>query len=391
MDNLIGHHPTEKGAIVEYRQLGRTGLQVSAVSLGTEYLIDQPGASVTALIRTAIDRGVNYFDLFFAQPRFRDQMGAAFAGRRDQVVLAAHLGAVDTDGQYERTRDPQLCDHYFLDFLERYRTDHADILFLHNSDSQEDLDQMLMPGGLLEMAHRFQEEGKTRFIGFSGHNATTSRQIVESDAIDVLMFPVNLTNHSMPGRSELFAACIEHQVGLVAMKPYAGGNLLSDETTILVDTFRMGRADLEGAPMRVEKEASITPLQCVAYVLDQPSVSTVVPGCADLKQLDDALAWLQASEEEMNVSSLLPAFERFGTGECVHCNHCLPCPSAIDIGQTLRLMQQAQKERTPALREEYFAMTASASDCIECGDCVERCPFGVEVTEQMAQTAELFA
>jgi uncharacterized protein len=376
---------------VEYRQLGRTDLQVSTVGLGTEYLIDQPDAKVTTVIRTAIDKGINYFDLFFAQPRFRDQMGAAFAGRRDQAILAAHLGAADADGQYERTRDSQLSEQYFLDFLERYRTDHADILFLHNSDTQEDLDQMLAPHGLLEMARRFQQEGKTRFIGFSGHNATTSRQIVESGTIDVLMFPVNLTNHSMPGRAELFAACSEYQVGLVAMKPYAGGNLLSDETAILVDTFKMGRADLAGAPMRVEKAASITPQQCIAYVLDQPSVATVVPGCADLGQLDDALAWLQAGVEERNVSALLPAFERFGTGECVHCNHCLPCPSEIDIGQTLRLMQQAQKEMTPALREEYSAMPANAADCIECGDCVERCPFGVEVTEQMAQTEELFA
>ena len=301
---------------MEYRKLGRTDLQVSAVSLGTEYLIDQSDAKVTTVIRTALDRGVNYFDLFFAQSRFRDQMGTAFAGRRDQAILAAHLGAADINGQYERTRDPQLSEQFFLDFLERYRTDHADLLFLHNSDTQEDLDQMLAPGGLLEMARRFQQEGKTRFIGFSGHNATTSRQIVESGAIDVLMFPVNLTNHSMPGRADLFTACNEQQVGLVAMKPYAGGNLLSDKTAILVDTFKMGRASLDGAPMLMEKAASISPPQCMAYVLDQPSVTTVVPGCADMKQLDEALAWLQASDAEKDISALLPAFERFGTGGC---------------------------------------------------------------------------
>lgn len=143
--------------------------------------------------------------------------------------------------------------------------------------------------------------------------------------------------------------------------------------------------------MLMEKAASISPPQCMAYVLDQPSVTTVVPGCADMKQLDEALAWLQASDAEKDISALLPAFERFGTGECVHCNHCLPCPSEIDIGQTLRLMQQAQKEMTPALREEYSAMPANAADCIECGDCVERCPFGVDVTAQMAQTVEFFA
>ena len=195
----------------------------------------------------------------------------------------------------------------------------------------------------------------------------------------------------MPGRTELFAACGEHQVGLVAMKPYAGGNLLSAEASIYVDTYKMGRADLDGAPMRVEKSTSISPLQCISYVLDQPSVSTVIPGCADLPQLDDALVWLKASDTDRDTAALVPAFEQFGTGECVHCNHCLPCPSQIDIGQTLRLWQQGQKELTPDIRAEYDALPARATDCIECGDCVESCPFGVEVTDIMARSGQALA
>ena len=150
----------------------------------------------------------------------------------------------------------------------------------------------------------------------------------------------------------------------------------------------MGRAMLAGAPVRMEKPAAITPVQCLSYVLAQEAVSTTVPGCANLDQLADALAWF---DNAADVSHLLPHFSSFGAGDCVHCNHCLPCPSNIDIGQTLRLMQQGQKEMTLALRDEYAALPANAADCIACGDCVERCPFGVEVTEQMAQTATLFA
>ncbi|MFC1526109.1 aldo/keto reductase [Candidatus Latescibacterota bacterium] len=372
---------------MEYRTLGRTGVEVSAIGLGTEYLIDQPAAKVATVIRGAVDRGISYFDLFFAQPRFRDQMGEALVPCRDRVVLAAHLGAADVDGQYQCIREPQACERFFLDFLRRYRTECADLLYLHNSDTQEDLDLIMGPGGLLEMARRFQQEGKTRFIGFSGHNTSTARRIVESGAVDALMFPVNLTSHAMPGRSELFAACAEHDVGLVAMKPYAGGNLLTDDAAVYVDTYKMGRAGLAGAPLRVEKAGRITAGQCMSYVLSQPEVATVVPGAADLEQLDEAMAWLEAGAPERDVSALLPAFERFGTGECVHCNHCLPCPSEIDIGQTLRLLQLARGELTDAVRQEYEALPAPASDCVECGDCVERCPFGVEVAEQMAEAA----
>ena len=75
---------------------------------------------------------------------------------------------------------------------------------------------------------------------------------------------------------------------------------------------------------------------------------------------------------------------------CVHyCNHCLPCPSLIDIGQTIRLFEMAQQgfDARPA----YEAMAASASDCIQCSACEERCPFGVQVIEKMTQAAATFA
>ena len=375
---------------MENRKLGRTDLDVSAVGLGTEYLVDQPDAKVDTVIGGALDRGINYLDLFYAQPRFRDQMGAALSGARDRVILAAHLGAADVDGQYECTRDPQQCEHFFLDFLERYRTEYTDLLLLHNSDTQEDLDRIMGPEGLLDMATRLRQQGKARYLGFSGHNTATARQIVESGAIDMLMFPVNLTSHAMPGRQELLTACSERNVGLVAMKPYAGGNLLREDASVYVDTYKMGRAGLAGAPLRVDKGEALTPLQCISYVLAQLGVSTVVPGAADLQQLDEALAWVQASASQRDVVALAAAFDTFGTGECVHCNHCLPCPAQIDIGQTLRLLQLGQVEVTAELRAEYAALPAPASGCIECGDCVARCPFGVDATAQLAAAATLF-
>ena len=77
---------------------------------------------------------------------------------------------------------------------------------------------------------------------------------------------------------------------------------------------------------------------------------------------------------------------------CVHyCNHCLPCPAQIDIGQTIRLFEMAQQEMTPGVRSAYEKMVAHASDCVQCGACEERCPFGVQVIDKMAQAAALFS
>ena len=75
---------------------------------------------------------------------------------------------------------------------------------------------------------------------------------------------------------------------------------------------------------------------------------------------------------------------------CVHyCNHCLPCPSFIDIGRTIRLFEMARQGSDT--RPAYQAMETNASDCIQCGACEERCPFGVQVIEKMAQAAATFA
>ena len=76
---------------MEYRTLGRTGLEVSAISLGTEHLLDLPPDHVASVIHAALDHGINYFDLFWAHPEFRDMMGAAFKGHRHRALLAAHL------------------------------------------------------------------------------------------------------------------------------------------------------------------------------------------------------------------------------------------------------------------------------------------------------------
>jgi hypothetical protein len=377
---------------MEYRKLGRTGLDVSAISLGTEYLINLPRRRVVSVIRKAVEAGVNYFDLFFAQPQFRDNMGAAFAGCRERVYLAAHLGAIDRDGQYEKTRDVSLAETFFEDFLLRYRTDYADVIFLHNSDGAKDRERVFRKGGLLDSARRFVAEGKARFVAFSSHTVKSALDAVQSGAIDVLMFPVSLAGNAVPGKKELFAASAAAGVGVVAMKPFAGGKLLARETELSLNRWHRG-----GKPKKVSRKSRITPVQCLSYALSQPGVSCAVPGCKDIRELSAALAYLKASPRQKDFSAAVEGFKEFVRGECVYCNHCLPCPSRIDIGRTIRLLETAQAAGAPRraakaseLSTEYNAMPAKASACVECGACAARCPFGVPAAAKVAAAARLF-
>lgn len=372
---------------MEYRALGRTGLQVSEVGLGTEYLIGAPRERIVAVIRAAIAGEINYFDLFCAEPEFRDAMGEAFAGQRERVILAAHLGAgIKDDGQYQRLRSARKAGQFFDDFLARYHTDYADVLFLHNCDAQKDFDIVFGERGLLPLALQLKEQGKTRFIGFSGHTPSTALQAVQSGHVDVLMYPVSMAGHATAGKKELLDACLARDVGLVAMKAYGGGKLLSHEQTI-----RVGRYQGASQAYRVKKKQPITPVRCLAYTLAQPGVSTVVPGCANLDHLADALAFCTASAQERDFSDVLADFRQPVEGECVYCNHCLPCPVRIDIGQTIRLLEMAQRGMSEAIRSAYAALPAGAADCTRCGACEKRCPFGVSTIAKIEQAAQLFA
>ena len=371
---------------MEYRQLGRTGLGVSTVGLGTEYLLDIPGHEALRVIHEAVAAGVNYFDLFYAQPAFRDTMGAAFAGRREEVILAGHLGATVRDGQSDKTRETGLALEFIEDFLKRYRTDRVDVLFLHNSDTHEDCERIMADGGLCDLAESLVCAGKARFIGFSGHSVETALLAVETGRVDVLMFPINLAGHEVEGKDELFSACAAADVALVAMKPFAGGRLLGDQARLEADSRLLGKGR-----RTLEKSAPVTPVQCISYAVSRLGVSTVVPGCASVRELEQSLAWLDADAGERDFSRAIRDFRHFAADKCVYCNHCLPCPAKINIGDLMRLLDTARVRMREETAARYAALAADASDCTACGACVERCPFGAEPASAMQEAAELFS
>lgn len=356
-----------------YRSLGNTGLTVSAVGFGTEYLFGQPQAHVVETIHAAIEAGINYFDLFFAQPEFRDNHSEAFLGKRDRLLLGAHLGATWHDGQGDVSRDNAVCEEFFHDFLTRYHTDYVDVLFLHNCDKPEDFNALTRPGGPLDLALQYKQQGKARCIGFGGHTVETALRAVRTGQVEVLLFPVNLACHALPGREALFQECASRGIGVVAMKPFAGGKLLEAGTRMAVNRFQIADDDRE-----LEKPAGITPVQCLAYALSRVPVATVVPGCKDRQELAQALAILTASEADSDFATVLAAFRHCVTGECVYCNHCLPCPAAIDIGQTIRFLETRQGDPVLAAR---------AADCLACGQCTDRCPFGVDPQAKILEAA----
>lgn len=371
------------------RKLGRTGLVVGEIGIGTEYLHGQPRETVVEVVRDAVGRGVSYFDILWAYPDYLDDLGAALEGLRDRVTLAVHLGCTVSNGQYRLSRDASECGRVFADMLARLGTDHADAIMVQWVDKEDDYTGLADEGGLLTLARSLRDQGKARFIGLSSHVAPVAQAAVLSGDFDVLMFPINPAFDTLPGRSHiegldaetgarsrgvnaerrrLYQTCAAEGVGLVGMKPFGGGRF-----------FHLAE----------DQRGSLNPVKLLSYALSQAGVSAVVPGVKEPRELESVLAFLSASAEEKAFGEALADSAWRLEGGCVYCNHCLPCPSGIDIGRTLRLAAVAEQDISPDLRDEYAALPAGASDCTECGSCSERCPFGVDVVPHMQRAASL--
>ena len=330
-----------------------------------------------------------------ASPAVRDNFGQALTGKRQRVVIAGHLGAIMQDGQYCRSRDRQLSVKYFEDLLTRLRTDYIDVLMLHYVDESDDYDNVFGPGGLLEIAERLKKEGKARAIGMSSHCVPVSLKAVQSGCIDALLFPVNPAFDTLPGdtkvesliydgtyrredetsekfiteRQEFYQTCARYGVGIVVMKPYAAGLLFAPEN-----------------PSGIV----LTPVQCLSYALAQPGVSTVVPGCKNVAEMEAALAYLEAADAEKDFSAIDVNSAWKLQGSCMYCNHCLPCPVGIDIGATTRILDTAGDSPDEKTVAEYAALSVNAAACNECGECETRCPFGVEIIANMTRATAVF-
>jgi predicted aldo/keto reductase-like oxidoreductase len=347
---------------MERRGLGRTGLEVGIIGLGTEHL-EKSGENMEEVLRTAVEAGVNYIDAVYTDPEgrnaeFWDGFAPALKLYRDKLVVAGHWGPSDLYGPEESQR----C---FEGVLERVGNGHVEIAFLTVVDSEHTWSGWAQES--LERLRRFQEQGRVGHIGLSGHTSSIALKAVRSGLIDVLMYGINLLGHDDEELRSLIQACVDQDVGLVAMKPYHGSTLFF----------------AEGRP------TGVTPTQCLAYVFSLP-VSTAVPGVNNVEELRATLHYLEAAEEEKDFPAVVERLHQVLAGQCTYCQHCLPCPEEIQIGMIFWLVDQARGGVTADLQSWYAGHRVKASACTECGVCLERCPFDVDILAKMHRAVEVF-
>ncbi len=358
--------PSWSGARIQrYRRLGRTGVMVSDISLGSAS-IRTPGGE--DLARAALDRGVNYFDTApdYSAEGSELALGLAMKGRRDEVFLATkfctptgHLPAGSPVSEYVRVVE---------DSLRRLQTDHVDLVHIHSCDTEA----RLMDENVHEAFDRLREQGKARFLGVSTHTPNLERVVARalaSDRFDVRM----LAYHpgAWPKLRSLIERAASADVGVVAMKTLKGA-------------YHQGLLEL------TQQERRSYPQAAFRWVLADPAVSALVISFSKPQHLDEYLAASGEVPKESDVA-LLAKYDRLISGvHCMpHCGACLDaCPAGLPIDDMLRFRMYFENygDQKEAMRF-YSALERKADACVGCSaPCASSCPVGVPIAQRLRET-----
>ncbi|MDE5576605.1 MAG: aldo/keto reductase [Oscillospiraceae bacterium] len=381
---------------MNYRTLGKTGIKVSEIGLGSEGFVGCDKNATNRLIEAALESGINYFDLYNPEPYVRSNLGEAMRGRRDKFVIQGHICSAWLDGQYKRTRDMEQVRAACDDLFERLETDYIDVGMIHYVDEQSDYDKVF-GGEVIEFMKKLKADGKILHIGMSTHNPKVAIQAVKTGLIEVLMLSVNpaydmlppnedvnvlfeeetfasdVLSNIDPEREELYRLCEFTGTAITVMKPYAGGALLNEKTS----------------PFGVK----LTVPQCLHYCLTRPAAVSVLAGAKTVDELKEAAAYSGLPESEKEYASVLAGAPAHSfSDKCMYCGHCAPCTKGIDIASVNKFADLCEVQETvpETVREHYEALSAKASDCIACGKCEKNCPFGVKIIEHMKKAVGIF-
>jgi uncharacterized protein len=352
--------PEWSGARVQrYRRLGRTGVMVSDISLGSANIRS------VEVARLALDRGITYFDTSpdYSRHGSEEILGEAMRGRREQVFVASKFCTADGHLAPD-TPVPRIIEAV-EGSLRRLQTDHVDLLHVHSCDRVE---RLLAPT-FHEAFDRLKEQGKARFLGVSSHTPNleaVANAAIDSGRFDVLMLAYH---HGMGWDLErILAHAAERGVGVVAMKTLKGARHEN------LAAFRDDATSYTQAAFR--------------WVLSNPHVSCLVVSFSEVAHVDE---YLYASGTQLTEAdrAVLARYDALIEGDYCrpHCGACLDtCPASLRVDDVLRYKMYFENYRAEKEAMRLYAALdgADASHCVGCpAPCAGSCPYGIPIQEKM--------
>ena len=326
--------------------LGKTGLKVNKNGFGALPIQRISKEDAVALLQKAFQNGINYFDTARAYSDSEEKMGAALHEVRDQIIISTKTAAQNGEDFW---KDLEVS-------LEKLQTDYIDLYQFHNPSFCP------KPGdgsGLYEAALEAKEQGKIRHIGITNHRIAVAKEAVLSGLYETLQFPFSYL--ASEEEVELVELCRQKEVGFIAMKGLAGG--------------------------LIHNSASAYAFMC------QPQFAHVEPiwGIQREWELDEFLSYQEQAPElnEALLAEIQKDKDQLAGEFCRGCGYCMPCPAGIEINNCARMSLMLRRAPQEAwLSEEWQEKMKKIENCLHCGNCMKKCPYGLNTPELLKRNYE---
>jgi predicted aldo/keto reductase-like oxidoreductase len=386
---------------MKYRKMGKLDWEVSALGFGCMRLptktIQDPLTNqrkqvinreyALEMIRYGIDQGINYIDTAWPYHEGESELVVGEAlkdGYREKVRLVSKLPTwlIKSDDDFEQFLSKQ---------LDKLQTNYLDLYLLHSLGKEHF--EIVKNFNLIYKMKEAKKRGLIRHIGFSFHDSLkVFKKIIDYDDWDAAQIQYNYFDPNYQAGVKGLKYAAEKGMALIIMEPLWGGKL--------TQSFSEVENILEKAP--IKRTLADWALQ---FLWDQPEVSVVLSGMGELWQVKENVksasnsAIRSLKEEEMKtISRLRNTFSKYITIPCTNCEYCMPCPNSVNIPQNIRFLNdfiwfgEEQRERFERMytnflksKEELEEMgekgSGNASLCIECGECLEKCPQKIQIPE----------
>jgi len=377
---------------MQYKKLGKSDYQASILGFGCMRLplleeaeniknffeasmaIDEDKAF--EMIDYAIEKGINYFDsaYFYHGGKSERILGKAIKDRRDKLIITTKspLMIMEKRDDFDRVLDEQ---------LEKLGTDHLNFYLLHGLNRKGW--QKCKDLGALEFLDSIQKDGRVIHAGFSFHDdVTIFKEIIDSYDWAICQIQYNLFDENVQAGKEGLKYATSRGVGVVIMEPLRGGRLtdkIPGEVQKIWDA---------AVPKRTPAEWGLR------WVWNHPEVNLVLSGMSTMDQLKENIQIAEnaapeslSSGELETVQKVADTYHRLLKVGCTGCAYCMPCPNEVNIPGIFTLYNDYfMFEHLDRCRTMYNVMMPpeqNASNCIECGECEEKCPQQIEIIETL--------
>lgn len=324
------------------RRLGRTNLMVSCIGLGGMRLTSRFGAGADEsfnIIDTALQGGVNFIDIARSYYDSEQMVGRALARDGNDKVYLATKSFMRNPSEFKKEIERS---------LEALNVAKIDLYQIHHIQYEYELKGLLGAGGAMDILREAQKTGKIGYIGFSAHNPQIALECIRTGEFDTAQVPFNPIEKEHI--DEIISEAKRYDVGIIAMKPFAGGKL----TNIAL---------------------------VLKFILSYEGIACVIPGASSVREMaqDIALGEADAYLTESERKELFKEIESLPDNFCRRCRYCeRACPINIPIPDVFRCEEHILYNATYA-RNEYRKFQDEVRKCIDCGACEKICPYKLPI------------